>query len=193
MEPTLRGINPQPQPQSRVTAQARPPCLPGSLLTCVAGCCVARPRSRRRIKGSAGRDKNFFHMSASKLHGKPEAAAEGQCPSQQHGSRLQGGLPHSLPRVPRQLINEGTATLPLPCCAQPRCQLLAWGFMPMSWPPTAKTLLLCNRREQAGSMRIVISKESAWMGIKWEDFRLFSSSLYVHCLTRPLHHSSECS
>lgn len=123
MEPTLRGINPQPQPQSRVTVQARPPCLPGSLLTCVAGCCVARPRSRRRIKGSAGRDKNFFHMSASKLHGKPEAAAEGQCPSQRHGSRLQGGLPHSLPRVPCQLINEGTATLPLPCCAQPRCQL----------------------------------------------------------------------
>lgn len=102
-------------------------------------------------------------------------------------------LTPSLPHVPRQLINEGTATLPLPCCAQPRCQLLAWGFMPMSWPPTAKTLLLCNRREQAGNTRIVISKESAWMGIKWEDFRLFSSSLYVHCLTRPLHHSSECS
>lgn len=96
------------------------------LLTCVAGCCVASPRSRRRIKGSAGRDKNFFHMSASKLHRKKEAAAEGQSPipkrplavSQLHSLQSTGCRQdkHPSPSVPSPLINELTFTLTLPCC-----------------------------------------------------------------------------
>lgn len=36
-------------------------------VTCVGGCWVARPRSSLRINGSAGRARNFFQTSASRL------------------------------------------------------------------------------------------------------------------------------
>lgn len=39
-------------------------------LTCVGGCWMANPRSSRKIKGRAGRERNFFQISASRLQGK---------------------------------------------------------------------------------------------------------------------------